>query len=96
MPGGISSATSWDVAKELDANVNFPMIHLLCYWVNKIRRYGALQHYSGERHEAKHSTNLKDSWNASNHNLHDLLEVITSQRCNHCFEIRELNLQAIA
>jgi hypothetical protein len=40
--------------------------------------------------------NLKDSWNASNHNLNYLPQVITFQRCILCFEIRELNLQAPA
>jgi len=41
-------------------------------------------------------TNLKDGWNASNHNLNYLPQVITFQRRILCFEIRELNLQALA
>jgi len=85
-----------DVSKELDADFNFPKIHLMSHWVEQIRRYGALQQYSAERHEQAHKTNLKDSWNASNHNLNYLPQVITFQRGILCFEIRELNLQALA
>jgi hypothetical protein len=40
--------------------------------------------------------NLKDSWNASNYNLNYLPQVITFQRRILCFEIRVLNLQALA
>jgi hypothetical protein len=40
--------------------------------------------------------NLKDGWNASNHNLNYLPQVITFQRRIFCFEIRKLNLQALA
>jgi hypothetical protein len=55
-----------------------------------------LQQYAAERHEPAHKTNLKDSWNASNHNLNYLPQVITFQHCILCFQIREINLQAIA
>jgi len=55
-----------------------------------------LQQYSAERHEQAHTTKLKDGWNASNHNLNYLPQVITFQRCILCFKIRELNLQALA
>jgi len=85
-----------DISKDLDADFNFPKIHLMSYWAKQIRRYGALQQYSAERHEPAHITNLKDGWNASNHNLNYLPQVITFQRCILCFEIRELNLQALA
>jgi len=85
-----------DVSKELDADFNFPNIRLMPRWVEQIRRYGALQQYSAERHEQAHKTNLKDGWNASNHNLNYLPQVITFQRRVLCFEIRELNLQAHA
>jgi len=37
-----------------------------------------------------------DGWNASNHNLNYLPQVITFQRRILCFEVRELNLQALA
>jgi hypothetical protein len=30
-----------DVSKELDADFNFPKIHLMSHWVKQIRRYGA-------------------------------------------------------
>jgi len=66
------------------------------HWVKQIRRYGILQQYSAQRHEQAHKTNLKDSWNASNHNFNYLPQVITCQRHIFCFEIRELNLQALA
>jgi len=85
-----------DVSQELDADFNFPKIHLLSHWVEQIRRYGALQQYSAERHDQAHKTNLKDGWNASNHNLNYLPQVITFQRRILRFEIRELNLQALA
>jgi len=55
-----------------------------------------LQQYFAERHEQAHKTTLKDSWNASNHNLNYLPQVITFQRRILCFEIRELNLQTLA
>jgi len=84
-----------NVSKELDADFNFPKIHLMSHWVEQIRRYRALQHHSAERHEQAHKTNLKDGWNASNHNLHYLPQVITFQRRILSFEIKELNLQAL-
>jgi hypothetical protein len=68
----------------------------MSHWVEQIRRYGALQQYSAERHEHAHKTNLKDRWNASNHNLNYLPQVISFQRCILCFEIRGHNLQALA
>jgi hypothetical protein len=85
-----------DVSKLLGADFNFPKIHLMSHWVVQICQYGALQQYSTERHEQAHKTNLKDSWNASNHNLNYLPQVITIQHRILCFEIRELNLQALA
>jgi len=85
-----------DVSKKLDADFNFPKIHLMSHCVEQIRQYGALQQYSAERHEQAHKTNLKDAWNASNQNLNYLPQVITFQRRILCFEIRELNLQALA
>jgi hypothetical protein len=85
-----------DVSKKLDANFNFPRIHLMSHWVKQIRRSGAMQQYSAERHEQAHKTNLKDFWNASNHNLNYLPQVITFPRHIFCFEVRELNLQVLA
>jgi hypothetical protein len=85
-----------DVSKELHADFNFPTIDLMSHWVEQIHRYGALQQYSAKRHEHAHKTNLKDSWNASNHNLNYLPEVITFQPRMLCFEIRKINLQALA
>jgi len=55
-----------------------------------------LQQYSAKRHEEAHKINLKDSWNAYNHNLNYLPQVITFQSHILCFKIRELNLQALA
>jgi hypothetical protein len=55
-----------------------------------------LHQYSPERNEQAHKTNLKDSWNACNHNLNYLPEVIAFLHRILCFEIRELNLQALA
>jgi hypothetical protein len=84
-----------DVSKKLDADFNFPKIHLMSHWVKQIRRYRAFQQHSTERHEQAHKTNLKDSRNASNHNLNYLPQVITFHRRILCFEVRELNLQAL-
>jgi len=39
--------------------------------------------------------NPKDGWNVSNHNLNYLPEVITFQHRILCFQIRDLNLQAL-
>ena len=85
-----------DISKELDADINVLKIHLMSHWAKQIRRYGALQQYSAERHEQAHITNLKDCWNASNHNLNYLPQVITFQRRILCFEIRELKLHTLA
>jgi hypothetical protein len=85
-----------DISKQLDADINFPKIHLMSHWAEQISRYRALQQYSAERHEQAHKTNLKDDWNASNHNLNYLPQVITFQRRILCFEIRELNLPALS
>jgi hypothetical protein len=85
-----------DVSKELDADFNSPKIHLMSHWVEQIHLYRALQQYSAERHENAHKMILKDSWNASNHNLNYLPEVLTFQRRILCFEMRELNLQSLA
>jgi hypothetical protein len=84
-----------DVSKELDADINFPKIHLMSHWVEVLRRYGAMQQYSGERHEQAHQTNLKESWNASDRNLNYLWQAITFHCHILCFKIRERNLQAL-
>jgi hypothetical protein len=76
-----------DISKELDADFNFLTIHLMSHWAEQIRRYGALQQYSAERHEQAHKTNLKDGWDSSNHNLNYLPQVITLQRRILCVEI---------
>jgi len=85
-----------DFSNELDADVNFPKINLMFDWVEQIRRYGSLQHYTAERLEQAQKTNLKDGWNASNHTVNCLPQVITFQHRILCFEIRDVNLQAIA
>jgi hypothetical protein len=83
-------------SKKLNAVFNFSKIHLMSHWVEQIRPYGALQLYSAQSHQQAHKTNLKDSWNASNHNLDYLPQVITFQRRILCCQIRELSLQARA
>ena len=55
-----------------------------------------MQQYSAKRHEQAHKTYLKDGWNASNHCLNYLPQVLTLHRRILRFEIRELNLQALA
>ena len=84
-----------NISKELDADFNFRKIHLMCPGAEQIRRYGALQLYSAETHEHAHKTNLKDGWNASNHNHNYVPQVITFQCRILGFEIRELNLEAL-
>jgi hypothetical protein len=85
-----------DVSKELDADFNCPKTHLMSHWVKQICRYGALQQYSAERQKQPHKMYLKDGWNASNHNLNYLPQVITFQRRILWFEVRELILQGLA
>jgi hypothetical protein len=75
---------------------NFPKILLISHWAEQIPHYWALQQYSAERHEHTHQMNLEDTWNTSNHNLHYLPQVITFQHRILWFEIRELNLHALA
>jgi len=84
-----------DISRELEADYNVPKIHLVSHWAKQIRRYRALHQYSAERHQQAHKTTLKDSWNASNHNPNYLPQVITFQRRIVCFEMSELNLQAL-
>jgi len=61
-----------DISKELDADSNIPKINLMYHWAEPVRRYGALPQYCSERHEHTQKTNLKDGWNAFNHNLNYL------------------------
>jgi hypothetical protein len=84
------------ISKELDADINFSKIHLMSAWAEQIRQYGALKQYSADRHEQVYKTNLKDSRNASNHNLNYPPQVITLHRRILCFEMRELNVQTLA
>jgi len=81
-----------NISNELDADFNCLKMQLMSHWAEQICRYGALQQYSDERHEQAHKTNLKDGWNASNHNLNYLPQGITYQHRILCFEIRLLNL----
>jgi hypothetical protein len=67
-----------DESKELNANVSFPKIHLICPCVKQIRQYGALQQYSPKWHEQAHKPNLKDGCNTSNHKLNYLPQVSAS------------------
>jgi hypothetical protein len=69
---------------------------LMSHWAEQIRWYGALEQYSAKSHEQAHKTNLMDGWNASNHNLNYLPQVITFLWHILCFKITELNLQALA
>jgi hypothetical protein len=85
-----------DVSKQLDADFTVPKMHLMSHRVEQLHRYRAFQQYSAKRHEQEHKTNLKDGWNASNHNLNYLPQVITFQRRILGFVVRELNLQALA
>ena len=66
-----------DVSKELHADFNFPMIHLMSHWAEQICQSRALQQYSAERYEQAHKTRLKDGCNASNRNLIYLPQVFT-------------------
>jgi len=68
----------------------------MSHWAEQIPQCRTLQQYSAEMHEHEHNTNLKDGWNASNHYLNYLPQVISFQRRILSFEIRELNLQAVA
>jgi len=85
-----------DASKELDPDLDYLMIQAMSMWVKQIWRYGPVHQYSAERHEQAHTMNLKDGQNASNHNLNCLPQVITIQRRILCFEVRGLNLQALA
>jgi hypothetical protein len=85
-----------DVANELGDNFQCPKIRLMSHLVQQIRLYRALQQFSAERYKQEQKPNPKDSLNASNHNLNYLPQLITFQRRIPCFEVRELNLQALA
>jgi hypothetical protein len=85
-----------DVSNELDVDFNLGKIHLMAYWVERISRYAALQQYSAERLKQAHKSSLNDGWNASNHNVNYVPQVITLQCRILCFKIIELNPQALA
>jgi len=85
-----------DVSQQLGADFNIPKIYLMSDQVAQIHRYGAFQQYSVARHQQAHKPNLKDGWNASNHNFNYLPQVITFQLHILCFEIKEVKLQALA
>jgi len=85
-----------DISKVFGADFNFPKIDLMSDWAEQIRRSGVLQQSSAKRHEQVYKTSLKDGWNAPNHNFNYLPQVITFQCRILCFEIRGLNLQALA
>jgi len=84
-----------DISQVLDATLNFLKIHWISHWAEQICRCGALHQYASERQEQAHKMNLKNGWNASNHNLIYLQQVITFPRCTLFFQIRELNLEAL-
>jgi len=84
-----------DIFKEFNAVFNFPKINLISDCAEQIRRYGALQQLSTERHEQEPKTNLKDGWNASNHHLNYQPQAITCQHRILCIQIRELNVLAL-
>jgi hypothetical protein len=84
-----------EVSKELDADIPLLKINLISHWVEQSCRYAAFQQESEERHELTHQTKLKDSWNASNHNINYLPQVIAFQRRIVGYKSREFNLSAI-
>jgi hypothetical protein len=61
---------------------------LMSHWADHILQYGALPQFSAEKDEWAYTMNLKNGWNASNHNLNYLPEEITLQCHILCFEIR--------
>ena len=83
------------VCKKLDANSNFPNIHLMSHWAEQICWYGALQQYSADSYQEKLKTDLQDSWNTLYHNLNYLRQVISYQCCILCFKIRDLIPQTL-
>jgi hypothetical protein len=68
----------------------------MSHWVNQIRQYGALQQYSGMRHDQEYKTNLIDGWTTSNLILNDLPQEFTFQRRILSLKVRDLNLQVLA
>jgi len=75
----------------LQADFNFPKIHLLSHYNTQIRDFGSLPQYSIEVTEALHKP-LKDAYGRSNHmNATDqILDIITRE---HALRIRELNIE---
>ena len=84
------------VSKELDAELNVSKIYRMSHWAEQSCLYEPLKQYSAERQVNAYKKNLKDSWNASNHNLNYLPQVITCERPILCYKIGELVLQAVA
>ena len=68
-----------DVSKELDADINYLKNHWRSHSVKQICRYRALQQSHAKRQEQAHTINLKDGWNASNHNLNHVPHIISFQ-----------------
>jgi hypothetical protein len=85
-----------DISKELDADFNYPKINLMSHLAEQVCRYGALQQFFADSQEHTHKPNLKDGWNASNHNLKYLPQEITFQCRILSFKFREFDLQVVA
>jgi hypothetical protein len=49
-----------DISKKFDPHFKFLKINLMSHWAEQVHQYGVLQHYSAERYEQAHKTNLKD------------------------------------
>jgi len=85
-----------DVFKKSDSDYNCPKIHLKSHWVDLNHRYRALQPYSAKRHELEHKMNHKNGWDASNHDLNYLAQLLMFQHRILCVGSRELNPKTLA
>jgi len=96
MPGRIISATRSMFRKSWTPTTTFQWFIWRVIGLNRFVHTEPCNSMLPERHEQAHKPNLKHSWNASNHNLNYLPQVITLQ-CRIVYsEIRAHNLQALA
>ena len=81
-------------ALEEISHFNFPKVHLMMHWADKILRYGSLPQYSTEICETSHKA-LEDAYRRSNH-IDSIPQIIKGYTRAHSFAARELDMAAWA
>jgi hypothetical protein len=79
---------------EEGSDFNFPKIHHMLHFGEKIGRYGSLKQWSTETRESSHRTQLKVPYNKSNRTGDIYAQMIENYLRSDVFAIRRLNIAA--